>query len=536
MKGHAWWQTGIIYQIYPRSFQDSDGDGVGDLAGIMRRLDYIEWLGVDAVWLSPIYASPMADFGYDVSDYRSIHPLFGTMDDFDVLLDAVHEKGLKLVLDLVPNHTSDRHPWFIDARSSRDHPKRDWYLWHDPRPDGGPPNNWRSVFGGPAWTFHEETGQYYYHAFLKEQPDLNWRNAEVREAILDVMRFWLDKGVDGFRIDVLWHLIKDARYRNNPPNPDYDPDDLPYNELLPTFSTDQPGVHDIVERMRAVSEDYEDRVLIGEIYLPIHKLVVYYGEDGGGVHLPFNFQLITLPWDAEEIDAMVSEYEGALPPHGWPNWVLGNHDQPRIATRVGDEQARVAGMLLLTLRGTPTIYYGDEIGMRVVDVPPQRVQDPQARNLGRKLGRDPARTPMQWDDSDGAGFTTATPWLPLSGDYQRRNVRAQKDAPDSMLSFYRALISLRARTPALVIGDYEPVELGIEHVMAYERLLEAERLLVVLNFARAPSTPHMPGLRGRILLSTHLEREDEIVDETIRLAAHEGLIIALDEGAAPARS
>jgi alpha-glucosidase len=263
-----WWQTGIIYQVYPRSFQDSDGDGIGDLKGIIQRLDYLKWLGITAVWVSPVYPSPMADFGYDISDYTGIHPLFGTMADFDELLNEVHQRGMKLILDLVPNHTSDEHPWFLESRSSRDNPKRDWYLWEDAK-DGGPPNNWLSVFGGSAWEWDEQTGQYYYHAFLKQQPDLNWRNPEVQKAMLDVMRFWLDKGVDGFRVDVMWHMIKDEQLRDNPPDAGYLEFMADYNKLLPTYSTDQPEVHKIVERMRGLTDAYDERVIIGEIYLPI---------------------------------------------------------------------------------------------------------------------------------------------------------------------------------------------------------------------------------------------------------------------------
>lgn len=527
MDKHLWWQKGVIYQIYPRSFQDSNDDGIGDLRGILSRLDYLDWLGVDAVWISPIFPSPMADFGYDVADYTGIHPIFGTMDDFDALLEAVHERGLKLILDLVPNHTSDQHPWFLESRSSRDNPKRDWYIWHDPAPGGGLPNNWRSVFGGPAWTFDEETGQYYYHAFLKHQPDLNWRNPEVEDAMMNVIRFWFEKGVDGFRIDVLWHIVKDKRFRNNPPNPDYDPDEKPYDELLPTFSTDQPEVHDIVERMRGIADEYGERLLIGEIYLPIHKLVVYYGEDGSGVHLPFNFKLIELPWDAAEIDAVISEYEGALPPDGWPNWVLGNHDQPRVASRVGPEQARVAAMLLLTLRGTPTLYYGDELGMQNVDVPQERVQDPQAKNLGRRLGRDPARTPMQWDATLHAGFTDDTPWLPVGPEYEAVNVVNQRNDPTSMLALYRRLLEVRCQSPALAIGDYEPVEVGNE-VVAYIREHGDERMLIMLNFTDLPKTISLPGRKGRLVLSTYLDAGDRRFDGEIELRSDEGLILRIE--------
>ncbi|HET8855458.1 MAG TPA: alpha-amylase family glycosyl hydrolase, partial [Salinimicrobium sp.] len=324
---HIWWQKEIIYQIYPRSFKDSTGNGIGDLSGIIEKLDYLKNLGVKGVWVSPIYPSPMKDFGYDVSNYTDIHPLFGTMKDFDRMLEEIHNREMKLILDFVPNHTSDKHPWFEESKSSKDNPKRDWYIWKDPNPDGGPPNNWLSEFGGPGWEFNKETGQYYYHAYLKEQPDLNWRNPEVQQAMLNAMEFWLKKGVDGFRVDVMWHMIKDDQFRDNPINPEYKESNSPYDKLIPAFSTDQPEVHDIVAMMRDLLNKYDERLLIGEIYLPIDRLVTYYGQDNSGAHLPFNFQLISLPWDAGKIKAAIDEYEGTLPPEGWPNWVLGNHDQ-----------------------------------------------------------------------------------------------------------------------------------------------------------------------------------------------------------------
>ena len=359
----VWWKRGVIYQIYPRSFQDTNGDGIGDLKGITARLDYLTWLGIDAIWISPIYPSPMADFGYDVSDYCNIDPLFGSLDDFDELVTSAHARGIKVILDFVPNHTSDRHPWFLESRSSRTNPKRDWYIWRDGKADGSPPNNWLSQFGGPAWTFDAATGQYYLHSFLREQPDLNWRNPAVREAMYDVLRFWLERGVDGFRVDVIWLLIKDAALRDNPLNPNYRPTEPGIHRVLQLYSSDQPEIHDVIAEMRAIVDRYDERVLIGEIYLPIEKLVAYYGKDLGGAHLPFNFQLIHAAWRAPVIAKLVTDYEGALPAGGWPNWVLGNHDQPRIAARVGEAQARVAAMLLLTLRGTPTMYYGDELGI-----------------------------------------------------------------------------------------------------------------------------------------------------------------------------
>ncbi|MDX1531807.1 MAG: alpha-amylase family glycosyl hydrolase [Rhodothermales bacterium] len=528
LRPHLWWQRGVVYQIYPRSFQDADGDGVGDLPGIAQRLDYLEWLGVDAVWLSPIFPSPMADFGYDVSDYTGVHPLFGTMEDFDRLLDACHGRGLKLLLDLVPNHSSDRHPWFEEARSSRDSPKRDWYLWADPGPDGGPPNNWLSVFGGSAWEWDEATGQYYYHAFLKEQPDLNWRNPEVVEAMLDVMRFWFDKGVDGFRIDVLWHIIKDADLRDNPKNPDYrEGEELPFYQLVPAYSTDQPEVHDLAAKMRRVADAHDGRVLIGEIYLPIEQLVTYYGEEGGGVHLPFNFHLITLPWDARAIDRAINEYEGALPEGAWPNWVLGNHDKSRIATRAGQAQAPVAAVLLLTLRGTPTMYYGDEIGMHDVDVPVDRMQDPEGERLGPKFSRDPVRTPMQWDASDGGGFTSGTPWLPLADDYRERNVEAQRADPDSLLSLYRRLLDLRSGRPPLAVGAYLPLPADGD-VIGYVREWEGDRLLVALNLGGDPQELRAEGRSGTVVLGTRRAREGEAVRDRVRLGPNEAVVVDLE--------
>jgi glycosidase len=360
---HPWWQRGVVYQVYPRSFQDASGDGVGDLRGIVGRLDHLGWLGVNAVWISPFYPSPMADFGYDMTDHKNVDSLFGTMEDFDLLVAEAHRRGIRVILDYVPNHTSEEHSWFVASRSSRDDPRRDWYIWADPAPDGGPPNNWIDAFGGgSAWKLDESTGQYYYHAHLAEQPDLNWRNEEVRDAMLDVLRFWLERGVDGFRVDALRHLIKDRELRDNPPNPDHGQGDRPFDALLPVYNTDRPEIHDAIAAMRRVLDGH-DAVMIGELYLPIERLVTYYGS---GVHLPFNFHLLSTPWNAREVASLVESYEAALPPGAWPNWVLGNHDRSRIASRVGPAQARVAAMLLLTLRGTPTLYYGDEIGMRVV--------------------------------------------------------------------------------------------------------------------------------------------------------------------------
>jgi alpha-glucosidase len=523
LAGHAWWQHGIVYQIYPRSFQDSGGDGIGDLAGIIDRLDHLVALGVDAIWISPIYPSPMADFGYDVSDYCAIDPAFGTLDDFDRLVAAAHGRGLKLILDYVPNHSSDRHPWFAESRSSRTNPKRDWYVWRDARPDGGPPNNWLSEFGGSAWTWDEATGQYYYHAYLPEQPDLNWRHPEVRRAMLDVLRFWFARGVDGFRVDAIHHLIEDEELRDNPPNPDWRPGMSPARRLRRTRTMDQPEVHEAIAAMRQVADSFDDRVMIGEAYLPIDRLMAYYGTDLSGFQLPFNFHLIFTPWQPVAITSLIDAYEAALPKDGWPNWVLGNHDRSRVASRLGAAQARVAAMLLLTLRGTPTIYQGEEIGMTDVPIPPERVQDPWERNVpGLGLGRDPERTPMQWDATAHAGFSVAEPWLPVAADHAAVNVAAQAADPRSILSLYRALIRLRRAEPALSIGTYRPVSAD-ETVLAYERRHGGRRLLVALNMGGAAGTLRLRS--GRILLSTFLDRSSEQVHDAIELRPNEGCII-----------
>lgn len=531
-KKHLWWQHGIFYQIYPRSYQDSNSDGVGDLKGIIKRLDHLKWLGINAVWISPIYPSPMADFGYDISDYTDIHPLFGSMDDFDLLLKEIHARGMKLILDLVPNHTSDQHPWFLESRSSRDNPKRDWYIWHDGKPDGSAPNNWLASFGGSGWEWDEHTKQYYYHAFLKEQPDLNWRNPEVQKAMMDVMRFWLDKGVDGFRVDVMWHMIKDDHFRDNPVNPDYRSHMSTYDQLLPVYSTDQPEVHEIVRMMRDVLDSYDERMMIGEIYLPIQKLVTYYGVDNKGAHLPFNFMLISTPWESGKLASAIDQYEGALPEEGWPNWVLSNHDQPRITSRVGVSQARVAAMLLLTLRGTPTIYYGDEIGMRDVPIPFDEVQDPQGLNMPDKnLSRDPARTPMQWDTSTNAGFTEGKPWLRLAENFRRENVAVQKEDSFSMLSLYKRLIELRHQEPSLSVGDYSPVY-SDNQMLAFIREVEGhQRFLILLNLSHRPCyfKPQHFSFKGKVLIATFPEREGTVYSNTISLSGDEGIIIKLED-------
>jgi alpha-glucosidase len=528
---YKWWQTGVIYQIYPRSFMDGNGDGVGDLAGIISRLDYLQWLGVNALWLSPIYPSPMADFGYDISDYKNVHPLFGSLNDLDRLIAEAHRRDLKVILDYVPNHTSDEHEWFKESRSSRNNAKRDWYIWRDPAPDGGPPNNWTSFFGGSAWQFDEQTGQYYLHLFHVKQPDLNWRNPTVRNAMYDVLRFWLQHGIDGFRVDVLWMLIKDDQFRDNIMNPDWKPGDRHDRRQEGTYTQDQPGIHEVVSEIRSVIDEYPDRVFIGEIYLPIPRLVQYYGVNLDEAHLPFNFQFILMEkWTAATIQTTVEAYETALPQGAWPNWVLSNHDRPRIATRVGRAQARVAQMLLLTLRGTSTMYYGDELGMQNGNVPRELMHDPEGRD-NPAYSRDPARTPMQWDSSPNAGFSppNSTPWLPVADDYQLYNVATEMQQADSYLTLTRTLLALRRKSPALTTGTYQTVQQENKECFVYLRENQEQRYLIVLNCTGEEQIVNLSSeMRGKIVISTGLAREVMGALTELHLRGNEGVVIELD--------
>ena len=530
-----WWQTGVVYQVYPRSFADSNGDGVGDLNGVRDRLDYLEWLGIDAVWLSPIFRSPMADFGYDVADYRDVDPLFGTLADLDGLVAALHRRGMRLLLDLVPNHTSDQHPWFMDSRTSRAAAHRDWYIWRDPRRDGSPPNAWIASFGGSAWEWDEATGQYYFHSFLKEQPDLNWANPEVRAAMYDVMRFWFGRGIDGFRIDVVNLLAK--RYELVPL-----PESTPIDASLATDPARfplalarqrwaaSPAIYSIIRQFRAVADDFDDRVLVGEIWLPIRRLVKFYGRDLSGLHMPFNFQMITTPWTPLAIHAAISSYEGALPPGAWPNWVMGNHDKTRIATRIGVAQARVAALLLLTLRGTPTMYYGDELGMVDFAVPHDEQRDPQGLKGGES--RDPERTPMRWNETAGAGFSTATPWLPVGRDVRSVNVEAEREDNRSILSLYRRLLALRHQETALNAGAWR--DLGLtDRLIAFERSSGDRRFLVAANLTSSPAPlpQTCAGKRGRVLLSTLDDADSRQFEDLEQLAPDEAVVVLLADEA-----
>ena len=488
---YEWWQEAVIYQIYPRSFLDSNGDGIGDLAGIVSKLDYLSGtLGVDALWISPFYPSPMADFGYDVADYTDVDPLFGSLADFDALVEGAHARGLKVIIDWVPNHSSSLHPWFVESRSSRDNPKRDWYVWKDPAPDGSEPNNWISVFSGPAWTYDDRTGQYYLHSFLAEQPDLNWRNEETREAMLDTLRFWLRRGVDGFRLDACHFAMKDPEYRSNPvrERPEHGYKNLgEYDRLVHLHDRGHPDIHGLFREVRAVLDEFSEerpRFSVGEIHLEGEEWAAYYG-DGDQLHMPYHFGLLYGDWTAAWAREVVESQEAVLPAGAWPNYVLGNHDEIRIATRYGERRARLATLMLLTLRGTPTLYYGDELGMVQADIPPEEQQDPWGRRRPG-LGRDGCRTPMQWTAGPNGGFTTGQPWLAAVDADSTRNVEAQVNDPASMLNLTRRLLSIRKGSRSLRRGSYQALEGVPETVFAYRRSAEGDSVHVYLNFGKNP--------------------------------------------------
>lgn len=528
-----WFHNAVVYQIYPRSFKDTSGNGVGDLEGIINKLDYLNdgtenSLGVNAIWLSPIYPSPMADYGYDVCDYRDVDPLYGNLETFDRLIEEAHARGIRVILDYVPNHTSDQHPAFKESRSSRDNPKRNWYIWRDPAPDGGPPNNWISRFGGSAWEYDETTGQYYFHQYLPSQPDLNWRNPEVQKELTDVMRFWLDRGVDGFRVDVINRLIEDGDMEDEPVNPNYQPGrDNPYNALLHTETRNQPETLQLINTFCSVLKDYGAKYLIGEARLRIDEIVEFYGACANGRMIPFNFNFMHMPWNAESYRSFVEEFEEKLGGSYWPNYVLGNHDQPRVASRIGQDQARIAAMLILTLRGTPFIYYGEEIGMKDVPVPFEKAEDPWEVNMpGLDLGRDKERTPMQWDSSAYAGFSAREPWLPVADDYQYRNVAVQREDPRSILSLYRTLIHYRQHVNSLKWGSYRTLLPDHQCVYAYERTSDDERHIIVLNFTGHLQYVSIEEGSGRVACNALMDMQDTDIDPAhISVRPHDGMVI-----------
>lgn len=530
----TWWQPGVLYQIYPRSFADSNGDGVGDLDGVTDHLDHLRGapgsLGVDGIWISPFFPSPGADYGYDVSHYTDVDPVYGDLAAFDRLLAAAHERGLRVLLDLIPGHTSVEHSWFRAARSSRSDPHRPLYIWADPAPDGGPPNGWTSCFGGAAWEWDDASGQYYLHSFYPEQPDLDWRDPGVHERIGKVVRFWLERGVDGFRVDAIDRSIKDLLLRENPAGaPDQRRFDF-FRGQHHLWNKDRPEVLDVVRSIRRSAEAARPgSLLLGESYIPVERLARYLGDrPGDAFDLVFDFPFLASPWEAGALRHAVEEAEAAFPAFGWPCRALSNHDNPRHATRFGIRSLRAAAMLSLTLRGTPVLYMGEEIGM--ADVPP-----PAGVVLDR-AGRDAARTPMQWRDEQGGGFTTGEPWIRV-GDTKRANVEDQAGDPGSLLSLYRQLIADRGISPALRTGSYRGLDTTVESgVFAYLRESADERLLIVISCSgvagsydlHAAGRGRLPS-QGRLWRSTAPDRETEgVLDlRSVELHGNEGIIVAL---------
>ena len=520
-----WWTGGVIYQVYPRSFADANGDGIGDLAGLMAHLDHLaggrDSLGVDAVWLSPIYPSPLADFGYDISDFTDVAPEFGTLADLDRLVEACHARGLRLLLDLVPCHTSIEHPWFVESRSSRTTPRRDWYTWADPASGGGPPNNWRAAFGGPAWELDPGTGQYYLHSFYPEQPDLNWRNPQVAEAIGAVMRFWFDRGIDGFRVDAVTHALKDPMLRDNPPaGPPVPPFPRDRTGLDPVWSDDQPGMTEVVRFLRGVADEYPERLLVGEAYLPVERLARYLGAgDREGFQRSFDFELCLIEWGAEPFLRTIERAERYTPRDAEPTWALSNHDLSRHATRFGEDRTRLAALLILSMRGTICLYAGEEIGM--VDGP-ESPTPPHDR-----FGRDRQRTPMQWDATPRGGFTEGEPWLPLV-DPTTRNVAAQWIDPASLLHLYRRLLALRRGSPALRRGALSLVANLPRDVVAWTRTGDGERVLMVANMGGSAASVDLSqvGASGEVMAGTGSRRGSMPLGD-IELDPLEGLLLRL---------
>jgi alpha-glucosidase len=524
----VWWRDGVIYQIYPRSFKDSTGSGIGDLKGIIGKLDYLADLGIDAIWLSPINPSPDVDFGYDVSDYCAIDPKFGTMGDFENLLAAADKLGIRIVMDLVLNHTSDQHSWFKSARRSKDDPYRDWYIWRDAGPSGNPPNNWKSVFGGSGWEWDVHTEQYYYHMFYKQQPDLNWRNPKVRAALLDVFRFWMEKGVKGFRLDVFNVYIKDDQFRSNPTK-------LigrrPFDRQIHLYDYDHSELVDLLTDIRKVTDAYADTYVIGETFMGTpEKAAGYCGKDY--LHACFDFGFLESSFKPGRLAKAVTDWESALGEDKWPNYVLNNHDTPRTATRFGqkeqDARLKIAAALLLSLRGTPFLYYGEEIGMRDIRLKRGEILDPVGKRYWPIFkGRDGCRAPMQWNASEHAGFSSGDPWLPLHPDYSTRNVALQAQDPSSLLNFYKQLLAFRKTHPVLVHGDIKFLSTSSRHVLAFLRSYKDDSMLVLLNFSAFPQSIIISQLINEycVALSTHGSGQRVLGGTEIRLHGSEALIL-----------
>ncbi|MFP4102447.1 alpha-glucosidase [Coleofasciculus sp.] len=550
-KKTKWWQTSVIYQIYPLTFADANGDGKGDLNGIIRRLDYLNdgnpnsqtSLGIDAIWLSPINQSPMIDNGYDVSDYCDICPTFGTLADFERLLNEAHQRGIKVIMDLVINHTSNQHNWFIESSSSRDNPKSDWYLWQDPTPDGGVPNNWLSYFGGSGWTFNQQRGQYYYHTFNTNQPDINWRNTEVKAAIYDMIRFWLDQGVDGFRLDASSVYSKDQYFRDNPMKFGAT-DRKDYNNQHHLYNKNLAENHQIIKEIRNLIDEYDDRVILGETFIDnrLYDSIVFYGVNNDELHLPFTFEFAFSPWYPAYLQQEIEKKELLTPAGASPTYFLDNHDIPRHLSRWIECSlctnpkaiAKAAATILLTVRGIPLLYYGQEIGMvNHLNIPPEKARDKAVANpqSGESVpSRDGARTPMQWDNSPQAGFSfgkDVEPWLPVNENYLDVNVENKLKQDDSILNFYKSLLRVRKNSEALQVGRWRTlIYYPYEH-LAYLRETKQESVLILINFSYEKDLGLDESIEipmWEVLLSTKLET-GKIIDLPEKLQPFEVSIL-----------
>ena len=487
-----WWKGAVIYQVYPRSFADSNGDGIGDLKGVTAHLDYVANLGCDGVWISPFFTSPMKDFGYDVADYCDVDPIFGTLDDFDQLVAKAHALELKVIIDQVYSHSSDHHPWFLESRSSRNNPKADWYVWADPRPDGSPPNNWQSVFGGPSWTWDARREQYYHHSFLKEQPQLNLHNVEVQDALLEVAKFWLDRGVDGFRLDALNFAMHDPELRDNPPVANPAKRTRPFDFQHHVHNQGHPGITRFIERVRQLTDRYDAAFTLAEVggERAAEEMKLYTaGEARLNSAYGFDY-LYATELTPEVVRQTIRDWPGGNG-EGWPSWAFSNHDAPRFASRWWSEEDRDAGvrvalMLLMSLRGNVILYQGEELGLPQANVPFEYLQDPEAiANWPQTLGRDGARTPMPWTDATDGGFGSGCPWLPLDPQHRAFNVERQRAAADSILNWTRRLIETRHAEPALRQGSIRLLDNASDQVVAFERKLRTETLACVFNLSGA---------------------------------------------------
>ncbi len=525
----SWWKNGVIYQIYPRSFLDTNQDGIGDLAGVTQKLDYLVDLGIDAIWLSPIYPSPDIDFGYDVANYVDVDPKYGTLADFDHLVENAHQRNIKIILDLVLNHTSDQHPWFIESRKSKTNPYHDWYIWRDPLIEGQTPNNWLSIFGGGAWEYVESLGQYYYHMFYKQQPDLNWRHPPVRQAMLDVYRFWLERGVDGFRMDVFNMFFKDELFRSNPKGGKGLRSFDRQNHL---FDMSQPEMHPLLNEIRQLLNSYGVTYMIGETFNADAKKAASYISIEE-LHAGFQFDLLNARFSAIAYRKAIVDWLAALGDK-WPNFVLNNHDTPRSATRYhapeDDAILKVSATALLTIRGTPFLYYGEEIGMRNIFLWRHQILDPVSKRYWPFIKtRDGCRSPMQWDDSYNAGFSEQKPWLPVHPNSIQRNVQSQANQPDSLINFYKRLLKLRRDHPALNDGTLQMIDPKNQRVLAYMRKSDNEKILVCLNMSRNSGSLSLPkelsDSNWSILLSQFIAEEQFTFQSKIIIQPYETLIL-----------